>query len=243
MSGPSKKSASAPNGGAGQDSLTTADVVAFLVAHPDFLQKNPEVLTALKTPSRDDGNVVDLQSFMIERLGGEVSRLRETQKDLLKTARNNLNTQARIHEAVLAMMTAASFEHLIEALTTDVAARLDLDVIRICVEASEDAPDACGTPGVRVLTEGRIDSLMGPDLQILLRPDVEPDPEIFGSAAALVQSDALVRLHVSSATPPGLLAFGSRRPDHFDHGQATELLTFLARTAEAQIRAWLDLPA
>lgn len=239
VSGPSKKRASPE----GQDALTAADVVSYLVAHPDFLQKHPEVLTALKAPSRGEDNVVDLQSFMIERLGGEVSRLRDTQKDLLVTARNNLNTQARIHEAVLAMMTAPSFEHLIEAMTTDVAARLDLDVIRICVEASEDAPAGCKTPGVRVLEEGRINSLLGPDLQVLLRPDVEPDPEIFGSAAALVQSDALVRLHVSTATPPGLLAFGSRRADHFDHGQATELLTFLARAAEAQIRAWLDLPA
>ena len=221
---------------------TAAEVAAYLKAHPDFLETHPDVLTELSAPSRGDGNVVDLQSFMIERLGGEVTRLRETQKDLLATARKNLATQSRIHEAVIALMTAPSFEHLIEAMTTDVAARLDLDVIRICIEASEETPAGCRTPGVRVLTPGRIDELLGPDLQILLRPDVEPDPEIFGSAAALVQSDALVRLHVSSGTPPGLLAFGSRNADHFDRGQATELMTFLARAAESQIRAWLDLP-
>ena len=40
----------------------------------------------------------------------------------------------------------------------------------------------------------------------------------------------------------GLLALGSREPDTFHPGQATELLCFLTRVIERCIRSWLDLP-
>jgi uncharacterized protein YigA (DUF484 family) len=65
---------------------------------------------------------------------------------------------------------------------------------------------------------------------------------IFGAAAGLVASQALIRLEISPATPPALLALGARQPDQFHQGQGTELLTFLAGVLENCIRAWLDLP-
>ena len=52
----------------------------------------------------------------------------------------------------------------------------------------------------------------------------------------------MLRLTIASATPPALLAFGSRDPEHFHDGQGTELLAFLAQVIERLIRAWLDLP-
>ena len=58
-----------------------------------------------------------------------------------------------------------------------------------------------------------------------------------------MKSQALARLHASRRSPAGLLALGSRDPEKFHSGQASELLTFLARTLERLIRGWLHLPA
>ena len=69
------------------------------------------------------------------------------------------------------------------------------------------------------------------------------DEALFGSGAGLVRSQALVRLNVSTGTPPCLLALGSREPDMFHSGMRTELISFLARVLERCIGSWLDLPA
>ena len=67
--------------------------------------------------------------------------------------------------------------------------------------------------------------------------------ELFGAAAGLVRSEALIRLSIGDATPEALLALGSRDAEHFQEGQGTELLGFLARVVEGSIRGWLNLPA
>jgi len=84
--------------------------------------------------------------------------------------------------------------------------------------------------------------VLEPGRDMLLRPRVRGARTIFGSAASLVRSDALLRLKISPAAPAGLLALGSRKENRFHPGQGTELLGFLARALERSIRAWLDLP-
>ena len=223
--------------------LTGAQVADYLRRHPTFLMRHPELLDSQIAPWRDRGDgIVDLQQFMVERLRREIGRLRTEQDDLLANSRDNLSTQARIHKAVLALLAADSFERLIETVTTDLALLLDVDVVMLCVEKAQSSINDPGVEGVQMLPPGGVDLLMGRGQEVLLRDDVPGDPEIFGSAAGLVRSDALLRLNVSRKTPAGLIAFGTRHPGYFNPGQATELLGFLARVLEHSIRTWLDLP-
>ncbi|MFL2687832.1 MAG: DUF484 family protein [Alphaproteobacteria bacterium] len=62
---------------------------------------------------------------------------------------------------------------------------------------------------------------------MLLRSDVDGDPEVFGGGAPLIRSDALVRLDIAETSPPALIAFGSRDVDRFNNSQSTELVRFL----------------
>jgi len=118
---------------------------------------------------------------------------------------------------------------------------LDLDVSCLIVESNgEDIPHVHRS-GVRVVEPGTIGRWLG-KREVLLRSDIAGDPEIYGAGAGLVRSEALIRIQVSSDTPVGLLAFGSREPDMFHSGQGTELVCFLSRVVERCIRAWLDLP-
>ena len=223
--------------------VTEAQVAAFLRRHPDFLRENPELLDAMAAPGRDQGEgVVDLQQAMVERLRGELGEALQQRDELLAMGRSNLASQARIHKVVLDLLSARSFERLIETVTTDLAVALDLDIVALCVERPGDGAPTPPVAGVQCLEPGCVDSVFGPGRTILLNAEVSGDPEIFGSAAGLVSSEAMLRLNISSATPPALLALGSRSAEHFHEGQGTELLTFLAQVIERLIRAWLDLP-
>lgn len=223
--------------------LTARDVAAYLRRHPGFLLEHTDLLAVLTPPCHRKGDdVVDMQSFMIERLRREVERLKSSQNDLIATARGNLSSQARVHAAVLDLIGARSFEHLIESVTTDLALRLDVDVVSLCVECDRRHLPPATRTGVCFLEPGTIDRLMG-TYGAILGPDRGEEPAVFGAAASLVRSHAFLRLNVSPAAPVALLALGSRHEDRFEPGHGTELLAFLAGVLEHTIRSWLDLPA
>lgn len=233
-SGPSRRMTEAPS---------AADVCAYLREHPDFLAQHAELIQSQTPPRVDRGNgVLDLQYYMVERLRADLDRLKDQQRDLLAASRANLNGQNRVHAAVLFLLDAQSFEHLIQTITTDLAVLLDLDVACLIVESNGHDIPHVHTSGVRVVEHGTIEAWLG-SRDVILSGEIEGDSEIFGAGAGLVRSEALLRLTVSSDTPVGLLAFGSREPDRFQDGQGTEQLRFLARVVERCIRSWLDLPA
>jgi uncharacterized protein len=224
--------------------VTAAQVADYLRRHPDFLARHPDLLDCQAAPGRRKGEgVFDLQQFMVEKLRRDVARLRADQDDILANTRDNLSTQDRIHKAVLSLLAAESFDHLIETVTTDLAVLLDVDTVALCVEALDGRAPLVRVEGVQILAPGTVDDTMGVDRHVLLRDDTAGDPVIFGAGAGLVRSDALLRLTVSDRTPPALIAFGTRHPGYFNPGQGTELLTFLARILEHCVRVWLDLPA
>jgi uncharacterized protein len=223
--------------------LTAEDVAAFFARHPDFLAEHPELLALVVPPSHQKGdNVADMQRFLIDRLRSEIAALKTSHQELITTTRTNMSGQRRVHEAALELLTARTFEELIERITTDLAIRLDVDVISLCVENDGSVAPKVTSRGVRLLKSGTIDRVMGTDQSVVLHGIVEGNPALFGHAARTVKSEALMRLRVSPVAPAGLLALGSRNENHFDHGQGTELLDFLARVLETTIRLWLDLP-
>ncbi|MDP6565571.1 MAG: DUF484 family protein [Alphaproteobacteria bacterium] len=225
---------------------TEADTVRdFLAANPDFLAANPDLLQILRLPVRHGGeNVLDMGQIMVRRLQEEVGELGRRYDDLLAAGRANQAAQGRMHDAALAMLEAKGFEHLIHIVTRDLPQVLDVDTVTLCVEATaDDGPRKAPMGGVYVLEAGAVDALMGEGTAVHLDGDSAGDRRVFGPAAGLVRSQALVRLSASPGAPPGLLALGSRDGARFQPGQGTELLGFLARLLERLLQAWLDLPA
>lgn len=232
----------AENLASGDRRITADDVCAYLRENPDFFTRHGDVIAYLAPPAVDRGTgVVDLQSFMVERLRGEVNRLKEEQRELIGATRANMNSQNRIHAAALFLLDAQSFEQLIQTITCELAVLLDLDVISLVIESDETERPEVAQTGVRIVPPGRVDAWLN-YRDIVLNDDIYGHPEIYGQAAELVRSEAMIRLQISSIAPPGLLAFGSREPDSFHAGQATELVSFLARVVERVLRSWLDLP-
>ena len=221
-----------------------AEVRAYLRAHPDFLLHNPELLSVLTPPALRRGDqVVDMQSFMLQRQRSELEKLHAQHGELIGTSRANLVSQSRVHGAALAVFGARSFEQLIQTVTTDLAVMLDADVATIAVESAEPMKPKLRNQGVQILKPGTVEELFGPERDVLLFEEIEGDPMLFGDGAGLVRSAALMRLRVSAKSPAGLLAVGTRTPGKFHVAQGTELLHFLGRAVAVAIAQWLDLPA
>jgi uncharacterized protein YigA (DUF484 family) len=217
------------------------DVIAYLRRHPDFLERYPEALRLVRPPARTTGDgVLDFQQFMLERLRRDLVRLEDEQKSLISTSRGNLASQCRIHKAVVAMLRAANFEHLVQIATTDLAVLLDVDVVTLGVENEAARTTRLPVHGVHLLRSGTVDALLGPNRDALLCSDIHGDPALFGAAAGLVRSQALLRLSISRSGPVGLMCIGTRKPDSFHPGLGTELLTFLARALAITIAQWLE---
>ncbi len=229
-------------------SLSEHEVRAYLRANPEFLKDNPDMLNVLAVPARDVGAeagvgacIADFQRFMVERLRREGEALKAQQGDLIANARANMNTQSRVHSAILFLLDAQSFEQFINAITTDLAVMLDMDAVVLAVETNDLSLPGINQHGVRVVSQGTVDSWMNSSQAVRLDSNVIGDDQLFGPAASLVQSQALIRLDIDPRMPTGLLVLGSRNPEMFDPGQGTELAQFLGRVIERQLRLWLEV--
>jgi uncharacterized protein len=217
------------------------DVIAYLRQHPDFLDRHPEALQLVRPPARKTGDgVLDFQHFLLERLRHDVARLQDEQKSLIATSRGNLASQCRVHKAVVAMLRATSFEHLLQIVTTDLAVLIDVDVVTLGVESTAARMTRLPVQGIHLLRSGTVDAVLGPNRDALLSSSIQADPALFGAAAGLVRSQALLRLSISRSGPIGLMCMGTRNPDTFYPGLGTELLTFLARALGITIAQWLE---
>lgn len=238
-SAPRKAAAAVPPA----DATTEAAIAAYLTAYPDFVQRHPALLHTLVPPAIDRGKgVVDFQRFMVSRLQSDLDLMHGENNALIEMARANAHSQSRIHTAVLALIEARSLGQLLEILTGDLMDILNVDVIAMAVESNgTDLPHVAAS-GIRIVEPGSVAGWLG-RRDVLLESAATGDPAIYGPGAGLIQSQALMRLTISSRTPAGLVAFGSRDPEMFEDGQGTELIAFLGGTIERLLRVWLDLPA
>ena len=139
---------------------------------------------------------------------------------------------------MLAIVAAPTFEQLFQTVTTDLAVFLDVDAVTMAVESDARGPRPI-VYGIHLLRPGTVDELLGAEKPAALDADTVGDPALFGGAAGLVRSQALLRLSFGKANPAGLLCIGTRKPGRFHPGLGTELLGFLARALSITIAQWL----
>jgi uncharacterized protein YigA (DUF484 family) len=224
--------------------VTAEEVKTYLRLHPELLANDPDLMAFLVPPSQSTGrNVLDMQHFMIGRLQNQVRTLRDIQSDLIEASSLNSLAREQVHAAVLRLMDARSFEHFVEYATMPdgLARLLGVRAVTLCVETANGV-SGIGIRGVRVLEPGGVDRILGPSEKCRLAANVRGSRGLYGHLAEDVNSEALVRLDFSPASPPGLLALGGYEGEQFHPDQAVDLLEFLARIMERCVRQWLDLP-
>ena len=207
--------------------------------NPDFLINNPDLFNILTPPDRSEGNrIVDFQNVMIEKIKKNLEELQHNQGHLIDTSRNNLTTQAQVHEAVLCLLETEALNHIGHIVTQDWADMLHIDVIRICFEV-EHSINPPPLREVTLLQKGRVNEYLDQEDIILLHGEANVYEDIFGPAKPLVKTEALIKIPKTKYNPPGILAFGSRDVDMFYPGQGTELLRFLGKSFHKCMIQWL----
>ena len=154
----------------------------FLMQNPDFLINNPDLYSILTPPDRSEGDrIVDFQNIMIEKIKKNLKDLQHNQGHLIDTSRNNLTTQAQVHEAVLCLLETEALNHIGHIVTQDWADMLHIDVIRICFEVDHPInPPALKE--ITLLQKGRVNEYLNQEDIILLRGEANVSEDIFGPA-------------------------------------------------------------
>jgi len=215
-------------------------VAAYLERHPDFLNDHPQLLELLTPPDQRLGaGVLDMQKFMVIRLRERVAEIERANARLSAIGAENLRIQTLVQGAALALLTARSFETMIDLVVTRLPELIDIEASSLCVESGTPLPGKSSLVGVRVIRPGAVERIVGTSGEVRLIADTPGSRTLFGEIAPRIRSMALARLNFGPGAPAGALALGSAKPDGFAPGQGTELLTFLARIVELCIRRWL----
>ena len=188
----------------------------------------PTCVRLLTPPAHDRGDgVVDMQRYMLERLRGEIGKLQDPQTDLLATARGQpVDPGAHPRRDPVA----AGRHH---------ARASDRGHHHRPRRSSRGRLGRARLRGARPRGAGPARARAAPVPARPHRPadgrcarrrcciaDAPGDDELFGGAASLVRSQALLRMQLRRDAPLGILAFGARDAEKFHPGQGTELLDF-----------------
>lgn len=214
-------------------------VAAYLRQNPAFLQQNPGLLDAMDAPDRGTGDgVVDLQTAMLSRRQGEIEDLKDCARTVIETSRTNMSVQSRTHAAVLGLLAAEDFDHLLHVITDELPMVLDVDVCTLGFELLGPPTPMLVSSNVRLLPPGTVDALIDTARTTRLIAEIVDDGTLFGAGSGVVRSAALTRIDPGDDVPVGLLCIGSR-DDLFYPGQGTELLTFLTHVVEHCVHRWM----
>lgn len=206
--------------------VTEERVAEWLMRHPDFLVRRPEVLAKLNVPHGSGGAVSLIErqvAVLREQLAGERGRLNH----LVARAHEYEAFLARMHELTLRLILAPDVAHARGALETTLGEQFDADAIALKlfpIDAEERARD----PTVQAFLEfiDRDRCLCGP-----LAP--EQARTLFGARAEEVRSAAVVPIRGYEQS--GVLAIGSRDAHRFTADMGTDLLERLGAVAGAKL--------
>lgn len=207
-----------------ETTLNEAEIAEYLMQHPDFLARHGHVLDHLLPPGRELGDgVSDFQRFLVQRLKGQVERLREDHQALIAVGHENDMNIGRILGAALRLTEARSLEELAAIIRNEIPALCGVDRAVLALESDDLAlPQTMAR-----LLPGTLDRWLGP-ADTLLQSYAAPQGELFGQDAPAMRSLALLRVEPGYSHPHGVIAFGSHDPEWFSPDQATDFVAFLA---------------
>lgn len=228
----------------GEPALSEKQVESYLKNHPNFLVEHPTLLDCMTPPMRWSGDkVVDLQSYMLDRLRGEKGELKDASNLLINTTRANMLIQTRTHASVIAIMNAIDLDTLVHVVCFDLPMLLDVDAVSLCLETFDRGLEKLASTDIRWFAPGTVNKVLGNDNEhAKLLEHTSDDGAVFGEASGIVRSAALARINLNGSLPNGLLALGSRNKGSFHGGQGTDLLLFLARVLEHCLRRCVPKP-
>ena len=219
------------------DPLQASDVAAYLKRHPDFLTNYPELASQLQLP-REQGQVASLATYQLQNLREKNAELERRMAEFIANAAENEQLMQRVHELNVAVLRARTPAVAARSVIATLSEDFHTEQVRLMLFGNAVLPPAdwlVQEPGGRASVPEFADFLAHHE-PISGRLTHERLQRLFGQHAGEIRSAAVMPLGEL-----GLLAIGSKDPDHFQPGMGTVFLKMIAATVTAALARTQDV--
>ncbi|MBM9596411.1 DUF484 family protein [Roseitranquillus sediminis] len=222
-----------------EQAVLTHNLREAIISRPEALLEDRDLMRALIAANdRAMGdNVIDLRGLAMDRLEQRLERLEDTHRTVIAAAYENLAGAELVHRAVLRMLEAADFLAFLALIETELAETLIVDRIRLVLENEGEERDE---GPLKVVPSGWVGAYLTRGRNVVPRRVTlrrVTDQALYGDGWR--GSEACLALDLGPEHAPGLLCIGAADPEQYHQGQGTDLLEFLAGTAERMLRRWI----
>jgi uncharacterized protein YigA (DUF484 family) len=213
-------------------------VAAYLRTHPDFFERNPEVLGELRV-THVTGGAVSLIEHQVNVLRRQLETERSRLSHLISRAREYESLSNRLHGLVLQLIPAVDLEQLRAALEDALSREFSAEAVTLKL-----FPIDPGDPGA----DGGADTVTQEFLDFLYREHALCGPLgedknriLFGELGAEVRCAALIPIRAAGRS--GVLAIGAADPERFKPEMGTDLLDRLGEIVSRKLGTLTSAPA
>ncbi|QGU31768.1 DUF484 family protein [Thermochromatium tepidum ATCC 43061] len=203
-------------------------VAEYLIAHPDFLTRHPEVLGAIEVPHGIQG-AVSLIEYQVRLLRRQLAVERNRLAHLIARARENEALVIRLHRLFLQLMVVNDSAHLCHLLRETLLRDFNAEALAFKLFAHASLDRRPHDPLVNAFADfmDRRNALCGP-----LSP--ERARTLFGAAGMGIHSAAIVPIQTEGQS--GILAIGSADATRFSPEMGTDFLNRLGEIISQKLR-------
>ncbi len=205
-------------------SIDNATVAEFLRANPDFFAAHPDVLAELSLPHQS-GEAISLVERQVAVLRERNIEMRNRLGRLVDNARENDRLFELTRRLVLELLLADSLPAAAEALNKSLSNDFKTDFNQLCLLQSEPRCDKYFHSVTPVDARASIGNLLDARQVICGVLRRSENEFLFGDASDQVRSAAVVP--IGQASKIGLLAVGSKDPQHYKSGMGTLFLSYI----------------
>jgi len=123
-----------------EEELTEETVCAYLTAHPDFFERNPQALGKLRIP-HESGGTVSLVERQVSMLRQKELKLERQLRDLIQVARDNDLLAAKIHKLAIHLLAADGLNATVAAVEEAMRSGFDADQAVLVLFGNPDSFD------------------------------------------------------------------------------------------------------
>ena len=180
---------------------------------------NDEILlrALIEASDKNLGNkIVDLRSVALQKMDGELKKLKRSNQQVIATAYENLVGMKQVHQAVLKSLEQNNFNEFVKNLNTEVCEILKVDCIRLGLETHSifennlkqgvelaKLQDLFPTNFVDTyISQGKNN---GTD-DIVLRPTPTGSEQLYGKLSKNLKSEGCMKLRIGNENIVGILA-------------------------------------
>ena len=194
--------------------------------------------------------IVDLRSVAMQKMDGELKKLKRSNQQVISTAYENLVGMKQVHQVVLKSLEQNNFDEFITNLDTEACNILRVDCIKIGLEThsslqNNEKYDSKLSKLLDLYPVNFVDTYISQGENnniddVILRPTPKGSEQLYGKVSKNLKSEGCIKLNIGNKKIIGILALASKEREKFTAQQGVELLKFMGSVFERRISHWLN---